>query len=312
MRTFFARFRCRCKHRQVRLSTWFTGHLLLLVCVATACQPTKLAATEPVTITIAGSTAMHPVLVELTKEFSRQHPHLFFDIVGGDSTIGETRAHMGQVGLAASTLISPTVVSSLSPSLQSASLLRIPIGLDGVVIIVHPTNPIKDLSLLQLQELYGGRLWNWQALGGRDETVLLVAREDGSGTRVLFDERVMGETPVALTAVVMPTSEDVVEYVAANPAAIGYVSRAYVIDQLNPADPEHQAALASSPPVRPVSIEGQLPTAETLEAQSYFLIQPLYLISKGPPRNWTKQFIDFTLSPAGQAIVARYHLPIRR
>ncbi|MCB0064276.1 MAG: phosphate ABC transporter substrate-binding protein [Caldilineaceae bacterium] len=278
--------------------------MLFLLLVVTACQPTKLAATERITITIAGATAMRPVLVDLTKEFSRQHPHLFFDIVGGDSTMGETRVQLGQVDLAASTLISPTAVTTLEPSVQTKALQRIPIGLDGIVLIVHPNNPIADLSLVQTQDLYGGRIWNWQALNGSDEPVLLVVREDGSGTRALFEERVMGETPVALTAVVMPTSEDVVDYVAHHPTAIGYVSRAYVIDQLTQSTSE-------PPPIRVVSLEGQLPTAETLRAQTYFLIQPLYLVSSGQPRSWAKQFIDFALSPAGQAIVARYHLPIR-
>ena len=60
-----------------------------------------------------------------------------------------------------------------------------------------------------------------------------------------------------------------------------------------------------------VTIEDQLPTHETLQAQTYFLIQPLYLVTNGQPHDWPKQFIDFALSPAGQAIVANYHLPIR-
>ncbi len=310
--------------------------IVLLLVLTTSCQPAELAAADPVTITLTGSTAMQPLLIELTTEFTRQHPHVIFDIAGGGSTVGEERVRRGQVTLAASTLVSPTLSASslISPSLRTRALIsptlslaaglgsganeprRIPIGLDGVVIIVHATNPIDSLTSTQLQELFRGRIWNWQALGGQDETVLLAVREDGSGTRAIFDERIMGEIPLALTAVVMPTSQAVVEYVAKNPAAIGYVSRAFVVDQLPATAGENAPTLLLDPlpaasSVRPVAIEGQLPTTAALREQSYFLIQPLYLVSHGQPRGWTKQFIDFTLSPAGQAIVARYHLPIR-
>lgn len=306
--------------------------LLLFAWLLSACQPAELAVTEPVTIAIGGSSAMQPVLLALTQEFSRQHPHIFFDISSGDSTTGEERVRMGQIPLAASTLISPTVDTVLNQPTQAQALVRIPIGLDGIVPVVHRDNPIQNLTLLQLQELYNGRIWNWQEVGGNDETVLLVVREDGSGTRMLFDERVMGEAPIALTAVVMPSTEYVIEYIADHPAAIGYVSRAYVIPQLlaSSADPssasptpqaatgetssEHSAAAtatAATAAVRLVQIEGQLPTKAALQTQTYFLIQPLYLVTNGQPRGWVKQFIDFTISPAGQAIVARHHLPIR-
>jgi phosphate transport system substrate-binding protein len=66
-----------------------------------------------------------------------------------------------------------------------------------------------------------------------------------------------------------------------------------------------------APPVRVVPVEGQLPTLDALRSQQYPLIQPLYLVSWGETRGWTRQFVDFVLSPAGQAIVARYHLPVR-
>ena len=108
-------------------------------------------------------------------------------------------------------------------------LVRTPIGIDGLAVIVHPENSIAELSLVQLRDLYSGRVIDWQALGSDVGEVILVSREDGSGSRVRFEERVMGAERVSLTAVVMPTSEDVVAYVARNPQAIGYVSRGHVV-----------------------------------------------------------------------------------
>lgn len=290
----------------------------LALLLTTSCQSTDVIAKEPVTVTIAGATAMQPVLYALTDEFSRQHPYVFFDIAGGGSTIGEERVWQEQVDLAASTLISPTLPPGGS-AVSSAKLTRIPIGLDGLAIIVHRENRLANITLIELQELYSGRQWNWQAFGGQDAEILLVTREAGSGAHTLFTARVMGQVPIALTAVVMPTSADVVDYVASHPTAIGYVSRAYVVDELVVSAPITATATTTTPTAEPkpakvrvVALENQLPTTAALQAQSYHLIQPLYLVSRNRPRDWAKQFIDFALSPRGQAIIARYHLPIRR
>lgn len=300
------------------LRTWLGIGVALVVLFTSGCQPVDVIAKEPVTIKVAGATAMQPVLYALTSEFSRQHPYIFFDIAGGGSTIGEERLWQGQVDLAASTLISPTLPPTglTTPGQQQQ---RTPIGLDGLAVIVHPDNPLTNLTLLQLQELYSGRAWNWQSLGWRDTDVILVTREDGSGARTLFNERVMGELPTALTAIVMPTSAYVVDYVATHPTAVGYVTRAYVVEEVNAAaalspalTPSTPAATRVAPRVTVLAIENQLPTTAALREQSYHLIQPLYLVSQQRPRDWVKQFIDFTLSPQGQAIVARYHLPLRQ
>jgi phosphate transport system substrate-binding protein len=290
------------------------GATLLLMLLLASCQQTRIMTPESVTITVAGATAMQPVLVDLSSEFSRQHPHVLFDITGGDSTVGEERLYQGQVDLAVSTLISPALAATVSKDTANRTISpwqRIPIGLDGLAIIVHTSNPITNVTLLQLQELYSGRIWNWQALGGNDESVQLVTRETGSGSNALFTERVLSESSMALTAVVMPTSADVVEFVAATPGAIGYVSRAYVMEWLAP--PPATAEPTATPPftIRLLQLENQQPTDVALQTQSYFLIQPLYLISRRPPRDPVKQFIDFVLSNPGQRIVARYHDPIR-
>jgi phosphate transport system substrate-binding protein len=201
---------------------------------------------------------------------------------------------------------------------STPALVRIPIGVDGLAIVVHPTNKIKNLTVVQLHDLFNGRILDWSTLGSEPDEVLLVSREDGSGSRQLFEARVMGKDPVALTAVVMPTSADVVNYVAQNPGAIGYVSRAYVVDAFatQPATIAQTAALTDSnavkgPMVRVVRIENLLPTIENIKNQTYFLTQPLYFVSLGQPQGWSRTFIDFVLSPAGQTIVERYHARVR-
>lgn len=304
-----------------RLHTWgllFFTLLALGAVFLVACQPLEGAPVRSTTLRIAGATAMQPVLYDLTTTFRQQYPQVFFAIAGGGSTIGEERLFAGQLDLAASTLISPTTPGRVLQNQRPFLPVRIPIGLDALAMIVHPNNPIDNLTLGQLQALYSGRLLRWEEVGALPAEVLLISREDGSGGRQLFEARVMGEEPVALTAVVMPTSADVVDYVAKHPNAIGYVSRAYVVSYLNQAEQPNNRSRAgdasdneSVPAVHVVAIEGQLPTHQAIQTQSYPLIQVLYLVSRTRATGWQQQFIDFVLSPAGQEIVARYHVRLR-
>jgi phosphate transport system substrate-binding protein len=240
--------------------------------------------------------------------------------------LGEEAVRRGELDLAASTLLPPELAvpaatsgPASTPTLgESEALVRTPIGLDGLAIVVHPSNRIGGISLVQLRDIFAGRVLDWRALGSEAGEILLVSREDGSGSRILFEERVMDQERVSLTAVVMPSSADVVDYVSKNPAAIGYVTRGEVAEWLDsglvtPAAGATPATTATPPPspVRVLRLEGLSPTIDTVRNQAYALTQPLYLISNGPATNRVRQFIDFVLSPAGQAIVARYHAPIR-
>jgi phosphate transport system substrate-binding protein len=256
--------------------------LLLLALLLTGCAQASVVAPTPITITIAGSTEMRPVLDELTAAYSERHPNVLFAIRGGGSILGETWLENRRIDLAASTRLP-------DEDAPPATIMRIPIGLDGVSVIVHPDNPVTDLTLAQLRDIYSGKTLDWQDVGGEFGDILLVSREDGSATRMLFESRVL-------------------DYVAEHPSAIGYVSRAYVLaDELLPAD-GGQESLAG---VHLVAVEGRLPTSEEIRAQRYHLTRPLFLLRRQADSARLQAFIDFVLSPVGQEIVARYHIPIR-
>lgn len=313
--------------------TFLLGILLL-----GGCETAGVATPVPTTVTIAGATAMRRVLHDLTAEYSRQHPDVLFVVRGGGSTVGEELVRRKEVDLGASTLLPGEQMAGLqapaaaTPGTPAASdpLVRVPIGLDGLAVVVHPSNSIDELSLVQLRDLYAGRLLDWLALGSDAGEIQLVSREDGSGARALFESRIMGDERVALTAVVMPTSKDVVEYVAKNPQAIGYVARAEVVEWIADESPNEGAASAAvgaagstassalgsagvavGPRVKVLRVEGRLPTQAAVRSQEYALTLPLYLVANGQPGGRVRQFIDFVLSPAGQAIVGRYGAPIR-
>jgi phosphate transport system substrate-binding protein len=292
--------------------------LFMLVALAPAgCENAAVATPVPTTITIGGATAMRRVLQDLTAEFNRQHSDVLFVVRGGGSTVGEELVRRGEVNLGASTLLPPEQAVSGTPD----TLVRIPIGLDGLAMVVHPSNNIEELSLVQARDIFEGRILDWLALGSDAGEIQLVSREDGSGSRILFDSRVMGDARVALTAIVMPTSRDVVEYVSKNPQAIGYVSRAEVAESVPESNEDGAgsavsgtataAAASSAATVKVLRLEGRYPTRASMRSQEYALTQPLYLLAAVEPTGRVRQFIDFVLSPAGQGIVARYHAPIR-
>ena len=283
----------------------------ILALAIAGCEGAAVATPPPVTITIGGSSAMGPVLRDLTEEYSRQHPNVLFTIRGGGSTLGEEAIRGRRYDIVASTLFPPDPAAGRLTPPGDEQLMRTPIGLNGIAVIVHPSNNVDELSLVQLRDLYEGRVLDWQSLGSDVGEVVLVSREDGSGARLLFEERVMGDERVSLTAVVMPTSEDVVDFVSKNPAALAYVSRSHVVDWIPGSEAVDGDDETPSARVKVVRVEGQYPTREAIASQEYALTQPLYLITNGAPVGRIRQFIDFVLSPAGQAIVARYHAPIR-
>jgi phosphate transport system substrate-binding protein len=170
------------------------------------------------------------------------------------------------------------------------------IARDGIAIVVHPSNPLAGLGLLQLRDLFTGRVYEWRAVGGRatQGEVQPVSREAGSGTRAAFEALVMEEHAVTPLAIVAPSSRAVVDYVADHPESIGYVSMAYV-----------------TPEVKVLSLEGELPTPQTTGRASYPLTRELWLVTADPAAPEVESLIRFALSPAGQQIVGQRYGRIR-
>lgn len=253
---------------------------LLPACLATATPPPP-----PIVLKAAGSTSGGPLLAALASAYSAQHPHVAFDIQAGGSQLGQSLVEAGRIDLG---------LVSWPPQNLPDNLHSIPIARDAVAVVIHPTYKIERLSLAELQGIFGGRLLNWQEVGGPVSPIQVISREDGSGTRATFEAAVMDQTPVTPTAIVLPSSQAVIDFVAHNPTAIAYVSFAFVDKN-----------------VYPVPIEGVAPSPESLAVRSYPLNRDLTMIVLKRSQPELNQFIDFVLSPAGQAIVATKWAPVK-
>jgi hypothetical protein len=168
-----------------------------------------------------------------------------------------------------------------------------PVAVDGVVFAVHPDNPLTDLSLAQVQGLFSGQIDNWALVGGADQPVEIVSREPGSGTRTVFNRRVMAEKRLTINALVQPSTEAVRDYVATHPGAIGYV----MLGSLP------RVTTESGQAVRLLALDGIAPTPVTTANQSYPLSVPLFVVTanSAEPQGNLRLLIARLQSEAGQA-----------
>lgn len=266
------------------------GTILLLLAVAawlTGCAAGEKRDQTPVTLRIAGSTSMAPLLEELAQAYQARNPSVLIDLRPGDSAVGTAELAAGRADLAA-------VSWQPADAPPAPGFQAIPVGRDAIAVIVHPRNPTPDITLLQLRALFRGDTLDWAALGGGADTPVILSREDGSATRAAFEAQVMGDDRVTLNALALPSSRAVVDYVASHRAAIGYVSLAWTDER-----------------VRILPVEDVAPDQAALRAGAYHLARTLYLVAPRPMPQATQAFVDFVLSPAGQAIVAQRHVALR-
>jgi phosphate transport system substrate-binding protein len=187
-----------------------------------------------------------------------------------------------------------------------------PIGVDAIAVIVHAGNPLDGVTLSQLQKVFSGRVWRWSELGTEtvgsplaDAEIVVISREEGSGTRAAFERLALrprpdqDPAPVTTMAVLQLGSTQMVDYVAQHPAAIGYVALGVL---------EASEERAS---VKPLAIEGLVPGPKQISSGDYPLSLPLFLVAPSEPDGAARRFVDFCLGPAGQRIVALGYVPVR-
>lgn len=170
-----------------------------------------------------------------------------------------------------------------------------PVALDGLVIVIHPDNPVGNLSLGEVQALFNGRITNWSTLGGPDQSINLISREQGAGTRAILQQRVLAEQRFSINALIQPDDQALLAAVAADPAAVGYSMMG--------------TAVAAN--VKLLTIDGIAPTPATTADQAYPLTAPLYFLSPIEPQDDLRQFLAWLQSGEGQAVIGERYGRVR-
>lgn len=248
------------------------------------CSQTPTPTVVEVELSVVADDSTGPLMEELAAAYTADRPHVTIHVESAANTERTLEAlQTGRWNLAS--------VSWLSER-SKETLWHQPFARDGIVMVTHVTNPINDLTLLQLRQIFQGQFLSWSELGGPDVEVTPVSRESGAGTRLSFEALVMGEQDVAPMAVVMPSNEAVTAYVSVTPGAIGYVSSGWLV-----------------PAVNLLTVAGAPPSSRAVAEGRYLLTQPFYLIGRAAPAGGAAQFVEWIRNPEGQALVQYRYAP---
>lgn len=240
-------------------------------------------------ITIEGSDTMVNLAQAWQEEFNKENPGVMIAIKGGGSGTGIAALINGTVDYAnASREIKDEEVAEATA--KGITPVENRVAVDGIAVILNPANGVTDLTMEQLGKIYRGEITNWKDVGGADKAIVLLSRDSSSGTYEYFKEEVVAaedeNAEFAKEAKLLPSTQAIVDETKANADAIGYVGLGYV-----------------TPDVKVVAIDGVVASLETAKDGSYVLSRGLYMYSNGEPADVMKAYLDWILSPAGQAVV---------
>jgi phosphate transport system substrate-binding protein len=269
---------------------------MLLLAAALAAVP---AAAGAAAVTVKGSDTMVILAQRWAENYMKANPGRKVQVTGGGSGTG-----------IAALINGTTDVANASRSMKDSEMAKvrdrynvlpseIPVAKDGLAVYVHESNALDTLTVEQLRQIFAGDVANWKDLGGPDAPVVLYSRENSSGTYVYFKDNVLKGGDFSPRAQTLPGTAAVVNAVSKEKYGIGYGGAAYA---------------KGVKEVKLVGKDGQayLPNAENVASGKYPLARNLFMYTRGKASGEAKQFIDYCLSPEGQAIVTQVgYFPVR-
>ncbi|HYC20549.1 MAG TPA: phosphate ABC transporter substrate-binding protein [Candidatus Bathyarchaeia archaeon] len=233
------------------------------------------------TLNLAGSTSVQPDAQALAQAYMANNSGITVNVAGGGTAAGITAVGTGtaQIGDASANL-------TASQLAQYPNLKPIPICVDAIGIIVNPQNTVTNLTLDQVRGIYNGTFTNWNQVGGSNAKINVVNREQGSGTRDGIQKIVLKGGNFSAGGIQQSSTGSVKSYVAGDANAIGYIAT---------------NALDNS--VKALNINDVAPTYNNIANGSYVIQRYLLYVTNGSPTGLAADFINYTLSSAGQAIL---------
>ncbi|HET91488.1 MAG TPA: hypothetical protein ENN99_12245 [Chloroflexi bacterium] len=249
----------------------FLIYVICLLCCLAACTSQPIAVTrEPVTLSLVVADSCAPLVERLVTAYAEARPWVTIQVQVFDTSVAERMLRAGEVDVA---LLSWTWEMTYEEPLWAATFAH-----DGIAVIAHPGVTFSETGLAHLQDVFRGRIQEWGGV-----VLVVVTRESGSGTRAAFERAVLGFHRTTHNAVVMPSGEAVVEYVARTPGAIGYVSTLHLSD----------SAVSR---VRVLPVEGVLPTGEAITNGEYPISRPLRVATVTEPTGEAREFAQWLLN----------------
>jgi len=271
--------------------------LLFLLCACSGSGPTD-PITPQLSVVNVGSDTMVNLALAWAEAYHELHPEVSISVTGGGSGTGIASLINGSTDIAnASREMKEEEFEQAEE--QGIAPVEHVVAMDAIAVVVNPGNPLDQLSIPQISDLFTGRITVWQELGGENRPVILASRESNSGTYVYFLEKVVQRDDpdnhdlFSPEALLLPSSEVIGLEVSQNPNAIGYDGLGYVT-------PDQKALKLAVDQTGPFVA----PTIETVKDGTYPIARPLYMYTRGEPTGPIKEYLDWIMSDDGQKIVA--------
>lgn len=245
-----------------------------------------------------GSDTIVNLALAWAEQYQTDHADVRISVTGGGSGTGIAALINGTVDIAnASRSIKQEEIEEAKAN--GVEPIEFIVARDAIAVIVNPENPVSELTLQQISDIYSGKINNWKEVGGEDRPIVRLSRETNSGTHVYFLETVLrlgdkeNKTLFSTNTLLLPSSEGIIVEVRQNPNAIGYDGLGYV--------PHDLKVIAIA---REAGTPYVLPSIPTVNDKSYPIARDLYMYTNGEPAGIVRDYLDWILSPEAQAIVA--------
>jgi len=246
-----------------------------------------------------GSDTIVNLALAWAEKYQSDHPDVRISVTGGGSGTGIAALVNGTVDIANA---SRKIKDEETVQAKTNGIIPVEhiIARDAIAVIVNPNNPVSELTLQQISDIYSGKYVNWQEVGGENRPIVRLSRETNSGTHVYFLETVLrlgdkkDKTLFSMDTLLLPSSEGIISEVRDNPNAIGYDGLGYVPKDLKMVAIAKEAGGAYI-----------LPSIKTVNDKSYAIARDLYMYTNGEPAGLIKEYLDWILSDEAQLIVAQ-------
>ena len=230
-------------------------------------------------ISVNGSTTVLPIMQAPTAAYTKANPGTTFSVAGTGSGNGirATIDGMADIGMSSRWIKDSEVQQAHD---NGVYVVPFAVASDGIVPVVHPDNPVKELTAEQLRGIYNGSITNWKEVGGNDSRIVSISRDSSSGTYGVWVDRVLKGDRVSPATQLLPSNGAIVQAVTSNRGAIGYVGIGYLNDKL-----------------QPVALDGVVPSHDTVRDGSWPVARTLWVFTNNWPKGETLKFINFVLHP---------------
>jgi phosphate transport system substrate-binding protein len=268
--------------------------IIVTICLLIAMLGATLKAAEKKMITIKGSDTMVHLVSNWAEEFMKSHPDIEVGVTGGGSGTGIAALINGTTEICAASREMKEKEKEQAGA-KGHTPKEVIVARDGIAIVVNPKNPVSELDIQQLSQIFTGALTNWNQIGGGKEEILVFSRESSSGTYVFFQEHVLKNKDYTPKAKLMSATSAIIESVSTDKGAIGYVGLGYALAAKDKVKIVSVKADANSPAI--------VPSEQVVKSGQYPIARPLYLYVAEKAGGEVQDFVNFCLSDKGQTIV---------